>query len=601
MNKILTKFTVAGVISAMCLGMTSCNDELDLAPIDYPGAGSFWTTQTQYTTNIYALSQMFRANYASNILFWAGELRAGTLDTDLINGSGALNVDYIDNLYNSSHTQFSNFGQYWGFIADLNELIYHCENEGVEILQDNVREGLLAIAYGWRAFCYFQMYRMYGGVPLRTTPDVVLGETNPEELRKPRATAEETLNFIKEDIAKSLQLFTSSNYSFGGQKRDYYWSKAATEMLAGEVYLWSGKVSTDDHTANSADVATAKTYFENVLNNYGYRMLDNYLDIWTTPHNSESIYSICYTSQEDGYTASNIQAQMIWSKAAGAGTTAWSLQDETGLGLRTDGAANRFEFFSSDATETPVQYSTWLEFNPSPNRYMYKNQMFYQYEEKDSRRKMFFPLYKVTAEEEQNDVVFIENFDPHSRTLLGTFFLKLKPSLIKEWSQSYIFNNDMPIYRLPLAILYLAEIANYEGNNADVEKYINMVRQRAFGDEWDEDLYGYKAGSFRANENAVLREKDREFIMEGQRWWDLVRLTAVKGGSTTDHFVFQPESCAGFGLDVANHPWFTDRNGNPVVTDQPVLSTSEAHKILWPIDATLLGSDPLIKQNPGYE
>ena len=606
MKKIFSKIAVYIAVSSLGLGAVSCNDELNQLPIDYPAGGAFWNNETEFTGNIYALSAQFRSNYPANILFWAGELRAGTLTIDLINGSGALNVDYIQNLYDASHAQFNVFGGYYGFIANLNELIERTNEADESILSENVKNGLLAMAHGWRAFSYFQMYRMYGGVPIRTEPDVANGITNPDELYKARATAEETLSFIKGEITNSLDYFSKSTWSISNAKA-YYWSKAATEMLAGEVYLWSGKVSTGDHTANPSDVATAKGYFENVINNYGYSLVKNYFDVWTTPLNSESIYSICYSNSDDIYYDSNnnpqhyqfnsYQGQMIWSKSAGAGTTAWSIQDKSGLGIRKDGGASRFGYFTDAPDAKQVAYTCWTNMNPSPNRYMYKNAMYFQFDENDTRRDMFFPQWNVKPVEE--NLTYIADFDPKDYVLQGTFVLKFKPTLGVSWSTSYVWDNDVAIYRLPLAYMYLAEIANYEGDNGSVEFYINKVRERAYGDNWDEATYGYKAGSFRENENAILREKDKEFIMEGQRWWDIRRLTAVKGGSETDHFLFQPESCAGYGLDVTTNTWFVEKNGGPVETMVPVLSTSEAHKALWPVDQTLLGSDPLIEQNPG--
>lgn len=599
MKNIFSKIAVYAAVASLGLGVASCNDELDQAPIDYPAIGSFWNTQTDYTGNVYALCQQFRANYPGNILFWAGELRAGTLTIDLINGSGALNVDYIQNLYDASHAQFNVFGNYYGFIANLNELIQRTNEAEEGVLTDNVKNGLLAMAHGWRAYAYFQMYRMYGGVPLRTTPDVVNGITNPDELYEARATAEETLTFIKNEIATSLSFYNSSTWSISSSKA-YYWNKAATEMLAGEVYLWSGKVSTGDHSANPADVTTAKGYFENVVNKYGFSLVPNYFDVWTTPLNTETIYSICYTNTEDGNLQfSDYQAQMIWSKSAGAGTTAWSVQNALGLGWRTDGGASRFGFYTDSPEAKETAYTCWSALTPSPNRYMYYNSMYFQFDENDLRRNMFFPQWNVKDDEQ--DLKYIADFDPTDHVLQGTFILKFMPKLGVSWSPTnYVWSNDAVIYRLPLAYMYLAEIANYEGNNPGVEHYINRVRERAYGKNWDKETFGYKAGSFRENENAILREKDKEFIMEGQRWWDIRRLTAVKGGSDTDHFVFQPESCPGYGLDVTANPWFVNKSGSPVATMTPVLSTSEAHKVLWPIDRTLLGSDPLIEQNPGY-
>ena len=131
-------------------------------------------------------------------------------------------------------------------------------------------------------------------------------------------------------------------------------------------------------------------------------------------------------------------------------------------------------------------------------------------------------------------------------------------------------------YRLPLVYLMLAEIENMQGG--DVAKYINLVRERAYSTNWDKAIYGYTNADFTTNELAILHEKDKEFIQEGQRWWDIRRMTLTKGGK---HLVFVKEGSIG--------------------TDMPTLDeATEAHKVLWPVDKDLLGNDPLIYQTPGY-
>ena len=180
MNFKFKKIAAALLIgTGMVLGNTSCSDDLDLAPIDYFGLKGFWKDQSMFEGNVYALAQMFRGNYPSNILFYAGELRAGTMSGTLINGSGLLSdARFFDNNYDLDHPQFSTFGGYYGFIADINEFIYQAENQP-DALEENVKNGLLGMMYGWRAYAYFQMYRMYGGVVLRLEPQVVLGDYSP--------------------------------------------------------------------------------------------------------------------------------------------------------------------------------------------------------------------------------------------------------------------------------------------------------------------------------------------------------------------------------------------------------------------------------------
>lgn len=520
-----------------------------------------------------------------------------------IDGSGILNSEPLQNIYDADHPQFSTFGGYYGFIANINELIYRCNNTNV--LSDKVKNGLLAMAYGYRAFSYFQMYRMYGGVVLRTEPDVILGNYEATLLYKGRSTAEQTLKQIKDDIQKSLEYFAQTDYVYKSASKDYYWTKAATEMLAGEVYLWSGKVDTDDHQANPADVATAATYFNNVINNYGFDLQSDYYSVWTTPHNKESIFSVCYSSENDGAYYNVPPFQLLWARTTGTSyLNYWTNMDQEGWG-HVKGVANRFGQWYDKETGKSANIEIWDKCNFGPCRYTYKNSLYYQFDENDSRINMFYPQWNLTQEERDNGINYLDNFDPKDgkHKLAGTFVCKFRPS-IPSGSTTYQMVVDMPIYRLAMAYLYAAECANYAGDNAAVVKYINKIRERAYGDKWDENVYGYKAGDFKANETALMREWDKEFVAEGQRWWNLRRLTTVKGGSQKDHFVFQPEGCLGFGLDTAKNPWMVDINGNLIETNVPVLNgtTQDEHLLLWPLDKGLLGSDAELadQQNPGY-
>ena len=595
MKNIFYKITLATLVAGAVLAATSCSDELDLTPSDYYTPQNFWKDKSQFEGFITAQANMFRANYTQQVLFEAGDIRSGVLwSGTLPDGSGGANSTYIMNSYSDAHTQFTNFGGWFGYIANINEFIYRIDNqEG--ILTTDEANGLLAMSYGQRAYCYFQMYRMYGGVPLRTEPDVILGEYTPSKLYKPRATAEETLTQIKSDIDKSLTLFNSSSYQFSS--KNYYWSKAATELLAGQVYLWSGKVSTGDHQANDGDVATAKTYFSNVINNYNYRLEDDYFNIWLTPQSNEAIFSVCYSSNSDGNYYNGL-TNFNWAYLTGRAIGSyWSDLGPQGYDKITDGSAQRFCQYTTNPNIAGGRNELGESLSLGVQRYMCKNALFFQFNEKDQRSDAFYPVYDV-KDNEQN-IYKLDNCDPSQYKLAGTFVIKFRYSHVdgQQYWQGVV---DMPIYRLPDAILGLAECYNYEGNNNGVKSCINQLRERAYGSDWNEATYGYTPGSFRQNESEIMREYDREFYLEGRRWWNLRRLTTVKGGSQTDHFVFQPEGCVGFGLPVGSSPWMIENDGTVCETIETVLPTSMEYRLLWPIDNELLGSDPEIKQNPGY-
>lgn len=579
---------------------SSCSDELDLYPNSYYTPETFWQDASQFEGFITAIQNQFRG-FTSQILFDQGEIRAGGLYLGtLADGSGSANEVYVQNQYDATNAQFSTFGGYYGFIANLNELIYRIDNQE-DILDENTATGLKAIAYGWRAYCYFQMYRMYGGLPLRLEPDVILGNYNPEELYMARSTAEETLAQIKSDIATSLTYFNSSTYSI--DKGNYCWTKAATELLAGQVYLWSGKVATGDHAATPADVTTAKTYFSNVLNNYGYSLQKDFYNIWLVPQNKESIFATCYSSMAD-LTFYGTQTNFNWSRVTGAaGGSVWSTMAADGYGRLADGQANRFGYVgtvSADGKYSQTNSANWNHFSLGVQRYQYKNALYFQFDQEDQRIDAFYPVYSVTDQQQAMGITHLDDFDPTQYTMKGSFIIKFRYSEVEGY-QYWQCCVDMPLLRLPDAILGLAECCNYAGDNDGVKTYINMLRERAYGDNWDEATYGYTPGSFKDNEVAILHESDKEFVLEGRRWFDLRRLTTVKGGTQLDHLVFQPEGCIGYGLPVASSPWMVENDGTPCATSTAVLQSSWEYRLLWPLNTALLGADPLLEQNPGYD
>lgn len=554
---------VSVALVAAGMGMTSCADKLDLSPQDWYGAGNFWTTEAQAIGNISAQMATFRGfNYQNTRLF--GELRGGAYVVAGSDGVVINDIPVIEQNLSQTNYGVANFGGYWKAIADANLFINKVEESDLFSKQET-KDYCLGMVYGMRAYYYFIMYRNYGGVPLRLVPDVENGNYDVSTLYKGRAKASEVLAQIKSDIQKSLQYFGSqTTFNFNGSKNNakYYWSKAATEMLAGEVYLWSAKVAVGDQAAAPADLATAKTHFQNVVNNYDLSLQPNFEDVFSTSNrrNSELIFALAYSETE----ASNPLPQQYCYNMLTGGATTGVAYDITG------------SIFGN-----PDQYS-----GPQA-RSQYSNAMWFKFDAEDSRR----------------DATFTSSWQDATVTQLrGTFTRKFLGGISKA-SGYRAFDADQPIYRLALAYLSLAEIANMEDNTADVEKYINMIRERAYGENWDAEKYGFKAGSFVENEVAILHEKDKEFVQEGQRWYDVRRMTTVKNGSETDHFVFCNEGHVAYGLTITeftkevNDKW---ENAKPLEV-KPLINKSEAFRVLWPLSTGDLSGDKELTQTPGYE
>ena len=398
------------------------------------------------------------------------------------------------------------------------------------------------MGYGLRAFYFYDLYRNYGKIPLRTGIEVIEGVIDPTQLYMEQSECADVVAQIKSDLEASYKNFGSVSQfdylSLGGDKN--YWSKAATECLMADFYLWISKVSMGNYTADTSNLAEAKTHLNNVISNYGLSLLPKFSDILNAKNknNAELIYAVAYSETE----ATNSLGSFAYNTSTGMVSQ---------------------KFYKSDGVTLfgdPVGLKGGVVM-----RNEHKIGLYRLFDDDDSRRDAtFIPAYNAKDEwEAKGDVAgIITSKNLGYMTTSGT------------WS----YCGDFPYYRLSWCYLALAEIANMEGSGEDVAKNINIVRKRAYGDAWDEAKYGYKAGDFTQNELAILHEKDKEFVQEGQRWWDVRRMTLTKGGKA---LVFCPEGNIG--------------------TETPLLSDAEAYKLLWPLDKTLLGNDTALKQTPGYE
>lgn len=129
---------------------------------------------------------------------------------------------------------------------------------------------------------------------------------------------------------------------------------------------------------------------------------------------------------------------------------------------------------------------------------------------------------------------------------------------------------NFPIIRYADILLSFAEATNEQsGPTAEALEYVNQVRRRAFGKaiftpDPTVDLVGLTTAQLR---DAIREERKKEFVQEGQRWFDLVR----------------------WGTLVSEVKKVTAKN-----------SVSERNN-LYPIPQSERNIDPIgLPQNPGY-
>jgi len=183
---------------------------------------------------------------------------------------------------------------------------------------------------------------------------------------------------------------------------------------------------------------------------------------------------------------------------------------------------------------------------------------------------LFYDIY--AAGDKRRDVSYAKQLLNPST---GTLYTFPKPIFKKYLDLSNLATPgntaiNFPVIRYADILLSLAEAINEQGApTPEAYELINQVRRRAFGKplttpDATVDLAGLDQASFRA---ALQEERKKEFVQEGQRWYDLVR----------------------WGTLVTEIKKVTAKN-----------SVSEKNN-LYPIPQSERSIDPVgLPQNPGY-
>lgn len=468
MKKYYLSFTLA--ISFM-LVFNSCTDKLNLPPVSSITNSNFWKTPDQFNSFVDGLHVSFRGHTLAFELL--GELRAHVFGTDpgsnsVFTGEATQGIEHLwDNSIDGNNPGVSNYGGFYFDINQINLLISQLNTTSV-VTPAN-KSYYLGIAYGMRAFYYFQLYKSWGSAIIHTEPTTSIDIAN---LAKAASSADDVLALVKDDINLSDQNF-GNNFSFRSRKG--YWSKAATLMLKAEVYLW-----TAHRSGGIADATTALNALNEIKQGVpSLQLLPGYSDIFRYDNggNNEIIFSI--------------HNQLNESELPFATT----FEPQTGLIVNFYDSVESRKFdvvrdnWTSGLLRAPVRIATYRKFS-----------------DLDSRK-----LATMTA---------AYNLVAGKYEIAGAFISKYQGQFD---AGSRRYTNDYPVYRYADLLLLKAEAEVILGQDPSAE--INEVRKRAYGSNYQESSIGFPNQAIDSDPiEAILQERLYEFTFEGKRWYDLRRM-----------------------------------------------------------------------------
>jgi hypothetical protein len=274
-KKILVKALQSIVIIASLVMVSSCEDFLDLKPISSSSADGFYQTQDDFEQAVNGAYATLREVYSSGYYMLFADLRADNTTMLGIGGGTEERKIVIDNfnldptnehmltMWRTSYTAIQRAN---GVLSNISSVDFD------QIKKDQYTGESKAV----RALTYFNLVRIFGGVPLITTGDVDISAS----YDTPRASADDIYSLIVDDLTDAIEMLPPT-YPASEAGRV---SKGAAQTLLGQVYLTQHKY------------ADAVTQFNAVITSGNYDLLDNYGDNFTgiAHDNLEIVWQIVY-------------------------------------------------------------------------------------------------------------------------------------------------------------------------------------------------------------------------------------------------------------------------------------------------------------------
>ncbi len=271
----MKRYTVLLIFAVLLAG---CSDVLEKTPLASVDPATFFETGDNAEA---ALASAYDALQPDTYYGWPmnsiGELPSDNATT------GNADVTPLDEInWNSSTGVVSNlFRQAYIGINRADAIIKYVP--GIDDMVTDRRDQIVGQAYFLRALHYFNLVRLYGGVPLRLDPtEAADGST------LPRASEDEVYAQIVSDLQQAESL---CGESYGSAELDRaYATKTAANALLTKVYLtrreWQGAL----------DAATK------VLASTNYSFTPDFRSLFPVENQQESILEVQYTGTQPRMT-----------------------------------------------------------------------------------------------------------------------------------------------------------------------------------------------------------------------------------------------------------------------------------------------------------
>lgn len=500
----------------MIIILPGCDNWLDLKPESEILLDEYWQTEADVE---FVMSACYRGLIENDNIYrmivW-GELRS-----DNMTEGNSIPYD-MQRILEGDITTDNDYCSWASFYAVINycNTVLHYAPLVLDRDENFTQADLQRVqseVYTIRALCYFYLVRAFRDVPWIDKPSI----DDQQDFKYPKESETVVLDYIVEDLKKAGQ-YAVSDYGKVSYNKGRITKNAVNSLLA-DIYLWRGEYGKCIEACN------------NVLSDKNLKLVDQELmlsRVFYLGNSSESIFEL----QFDDDVQTNRPVFSLYG-VNGDENGEICLPSTLGYDTETAVAGIHCPFFFRGLNNSVE--ST-----------------------KDIRMKDFIKLY--------GGKYYIFKYAGVSRTenLTGV--------------STYRYRNNTAnwiVYRLSDILLMKAEALIQQGGENSFSSALSLVNKTYMRSNKNQDTLSIENYLSKADmEKLVLRERQRELMFEGKRWFDLMRIARRENSVGTINEYIEHKTSGGASLGV------------------PVMDA-----LYMPISKTEMELNPNLEQNPYYK
>lgn len=453
------------IISAFLIwGLQSCTDFLDIRPENETVLEDYWQSESQATAVLSSCYRGLATDACVERMIVWGELRSDNLEEG---NSISEDMRKILEVNITPTNGYANWGSFYSVINYCNTFLYYAPNvlKTDQNFTPTKLHSLEAEALALRALCYFYLVRSFKEVPLILNPSI----NDTQDYYVPKSSERAILDQIIADLLEA-QKYARIDYGKGAYNKGRITLNAVNALLA-DVYLW------DQQYSNCVEACNRILDDKSLSLLAGDKMIS---DVFATGNSTESVLELQFDKDiQLSYTVNNF------------------------YGYEGEGEAGQFSF--------PVFLIRGSDY--SPFNYAASS---VKESEKDIREKHFF-----------GTATNGNGYSIYKYAVLQCIEDAEERVTAKYRSQTTTAN--WVIYRLSDVMLMKAEALVQLDGEENLKAAMKMVNTTYLRSNTTVDSLQFNNYSDQGNmEKLVLRERQRELLFEGKRWFDLMRLVRRK-------------------------------------------------------------------------